>query len=121
MYEPSQIATAYGTRALQATDQTKAVRVAVIDLGGGYLDSDILAAAKCLNCNELASCWWWHPLQSTPGSVRARGQSDVTTSYVKGDGAAVVNLQRDLHGPVTLQIWGSRKIVAFRRAAKLPA
>jgi hypothetical protein len=29
----------------------------------------------------------------------------VTTSYVKGDGAAVVNMQRDLHGPVTLQIY----------------
>jgi subtilase family serine protease len=47
MYAPSQIATAYHTSALQETAVTKAVRVSVIDLGGGYSDSDIQGAANC--------------------------------------------------------------------------
>jgi hypothetical protein len=47
VYAPSQIATAYNTRALQETALTKAVRVSVIDLGGGYSDSDIQGAARC--------------------------------------------------------------------------
>jgi hypothetical protein len=47
MYAPSQIATAYNTRALEETALTKAVRVSVIDLGGGFSDSDIQGAAKC--------------------------------------------------------------------------
>ena len=47
MYAPSQIATAYDTRALQETALTKAVRVSVIDLGGGFSDADIQGAARC--------------------------------------------------------------------------
>ena len=47
VYAPSQIATAYHTSAPQETAVTKAVRVAVIDLGGGYSDSDIQGAANC--------------------------------------------------------------------------
>jgi subtilase family serine protease len=47
VYAPSQVATAYGVSALKETRATRAVRVSVIDLGGGYLDSDILAAARC--------------------------------------------------------------------------
>jgi kumamolisin len=47
IFAPSQIATAYDTSALQETAVTKAVRVSVIDLGGGYSESDIQAAANC--------------------------------------------------------------------------
>jgi subtilase family serine protease len=47
MYAPSQIATAYDTRALQVTPLTMAVRVSVIDLGGGFSQADIQGAARC--------------------------------------------------------------------------
>jgi hypothetical protein len=49
VYAPSQVATAYDTRALHDTATSQAVRVAVIDLGGGYSDSDIQAAARCFH------------------------------------------------------------------------
>ena len=47
VYSPSQVATAYDARALRETATSRAVRVAVIDLGGGYLPSDIERAARC--------------------------------------------------------------------------
>jgi subtilase family serine protease len=47
MYTPSQVATAYDTRALVDRPITRAARVAVIDLGGGFLDSDVQGAARC--------------------------------------------------------------------------
>ena len=47
MYTPSQIARAYNTPPVQETALTDAVRVSVIDLGGGFSDSDIQGAAKC--------------------------------------------------------------------------
>jgi kumamolisin len=49
VYEPSQIATAYDTSALHETAVTRAVRVAVVDLGGGYSESDIQRAARCFH------------------------------------------------------------------------
>jgi kumamolisin len=47
MYTPSQIATAYDAQALVETPETKAVRVSVISLGGGYSPADVAGAAKC--------------------------------------------------------------------------
>jgi kumamolisin len=47
VYAPSQIAAAYNTTALHKTSATEAVRVSVIDLGGGFSDADVQAAAKC--------------------------------------------------------------------------
>lgn len=47
LYAPSQIATAYDASAPRETAAAKAARVSVIDLGGGYLDSDIQQAARC--------------------------------------------------------------------------
>jgi subtilase family serine protease len=47
MYAPSQVATAYGASAVHETATSKAVRVAVIDLGGGYSPSDIWLADRC--------------------------------------------------------------------------
>jgi subtilase family serine protease len=47
VYSPSQVATAYAVPASHETATSKAVRVAVIDLGGGYSDSDIRRAARC--------------------------------------------------------------------------
>jgi subtilase family serine protease len=47
VYSPSQVATAYDTRAFRDTPTSKAVRVAVIDLGGGYSESDVRRAARC--------------------------------------------------------------------------
>jgi kumamolisin len=47
VYAPSQVATAYDARAPRESATTRAVRVAVIDLGGGYSASDIQRAAGC--------------------------------------------------------------------------
>jgi hypothetical protein len=47
IYAPTQVATAYGTTATHATATSRAVRVAVIDLGGGYSPSDIWLADRC--------------------------------------------------------------------------
>ena len=47
IYAPTQVATAYGTSATHETATSKAVRVAVIDLGGGYSPSDIWLADRC--------------------------------------------------------------------------
>ena len=47
MYTPSQIARAYNSVGPQETALTDAVRLSVIDLGGGFSDSDIRGAAKC--------------------------------------------------------------------------
>jgi subtilase family serine protease len=47
MYAPSQIATAYHTRALEDNKTTMAARVSVIDLGGGFKQSDVQGAAQC--------------------------------------------------------------------------
>jgi subtilase family serine protease len=49
VYTPSQVATACDASAPRETATTRAVRVTVIDLGGGYLDSDIQAAARCFH------------------------------------------------------------------------
>jgi subtilase family serine protease len=46
-FAPAQVATAYGLRALQETAITKAVRVSIIDLGGGFSDADVKNAAAC--------------------------------------------------------------------------
>jgi subtilase family serine protease len=47
IYAPSQVATAYDTAALRETATTKAVRAAVIDLGGGYSRPDVNNEAAC--------------------------------------------------------------------------
>jgi hypothetical protein len=47
VYAPSQVATAYDTTALRESAVTRAVRVAVIDLGGGYSNFDLRGAAHC--------------------------------------------------------------------------
>jgi subtilase family serine protease len=47
IYAPTQVATAYGTSATHETATSKAVRVAVIDLGGGYSLSDLWLADQC--------------------------------------------------------------------------
>ena len=47
MYAPSQIATAYHTRALEENKTTLAARVSVIDLGGGFSQGDVQGAAQC--------------------------------------------------------------------------
>jgi kumamolisin len=47
VYTPNQVATAYDVSALRETAASKALRVSVIDLGGGYTNSDIQAAARC--------------------------------------------------------------------------
>jgi subtilase family serine protease len=47
VYAPSQLATAYDTKALHEAAQTRAVRVAVIDFGGGFSDADVQGAATC--------------------------------------------------------------------------
>lgn len=47
IYAPSQLATAYDTRAAHETATSTAVRVAVIDLGGGYSLSDVWLADRC--------------------------------------------------------------------------
>ena len=47
VYAPTQVASAYDARAPHETATTRAVRVAVIDLGGGYSASDIQRAAGC--------------------------------------------------------------------------
>jgi kumamolisin len=49
VYEPSQIATAYDTSSLHDTAVTRAARVAVVDLGGGYSASDLRLAAHCFH------------------------------------------------------------------------
>src|SRR6516225_5286264 len=45
VYAPSQVASAYNVIAPHETATSEAVRVAVIDLGGGYSPSDIWLAA----------------------------------------------------------------------------
>jgi kumamolisin len=47
VYAPTQVASAYDARAPRETRTTQAVRVAVVDLGGGYSGSDIQRAASC--------------------------------------------------------------------------
>jgi subtilase family serine protease len=47
VYTPAQVAEAYHTVAGQETATTAAVRVSVIDLGGGFSDADVKAAATC--------------------------------------------------------------------------
>jgi len=47
VYAPSQVAAAYDTRAVHESATSKAVRVGVIDLGGGYSPSDIRLADRC--------------------------------------------------------------------------
>ena len=47
VYAPSQVASAYNVIAPHETATSEAVRVAVIDLGGGYSPSDIWLAARC--------------------------------------------------------------------------
>jgi kumamolisin len=47
VYTPNQIAAVYNVGALRETVATKALRVSVIDLGGGYSGADIQGAASC--------------------------------------------------------------------------
>jgi subtilase family serine protease len=54
VYSPSQIASVYQTSALKETPTTRAVRVSVIDLGGGFSDADVQAAAKCFGYDPPA-------------------------------------------------------------------
>jgi subtilase family serine protease len=49
VYAPTQVASAYDARAPHESAVTRAVRVAVIDLGGGYSASDIQRAAGCFH------------------------------------------------------------------------
>ena len=47
VFTPLEIATAYRTSAVRESVDTDAARVAVIDLGGGFKESDVEAAAEC--------------------------------------------------------------------------
>jgi kumamolisin len=49
VFTPSQIAAAYGTDKLRAKIPESDVRVAIVDLGGGFDPDDIAAAAECFD------------------------------------------------------------------------
>jgi kumamolisin len=79
MYSPSQIATAYDTHALQETPATDAVRVTVVDLGGGFSENDIEGAAKCFGY--------------TPPSVEIHTGDGITDTIINNNDETELDLQ----------------------------
>jgi subtilase family serine protease len=102
MYAPSQIATAYHTRALQENKTTLAVRVSVIDLGGGFAQGDVQGAAQCFG--YVAPTVEVHTGDGMSGQIH--NNSDETELDLQTMGAFVpggtIQLIEDTNGPASL-------------------
>jgi kumamolisin len=102
MYAPSQIASAYHTRALEENKTTQAVRVSVIDLGGGFSDADVQGAARCFGYG--APSIEVHTGDGMSGQIH--NNSDETELDLQTMGAFVpggtIQLIEDTNGPASL-------------------
>jgi subtilase family serine protease len=102
VYAPTQVATAYDARAPHETATTRAARVAVIALGGGYSPSDIQGASGCFGYAAPRI-----ELQAGDGiSGEIRNNSDETeldlqtlASFVQG---GTIQLVEATNGPASL-------------------
>jgi subtilase family serine protease len=102
IYAPSQIATAYGISSQRESATTRAVRLAVIDLGGGYSESDVRGAASCFGYTPPTI-----DVQTGDGiSGQISNNNDETELDLQTMGAfvpgATIQLIEDTNGPASL-------------------
>jgi subtilase family serine protease len=102
VYAPSQIATAYDTTATHETAASKAARIAVIDLGGGYSPSDIWQADRCFGYAQPIIDV--HTGDGLSGQIRNNNDEtelDLQTVATFAPGATI-QLIEDTNGPTSL-------------------
>ena len=103
VYLPAQIANAYKSIKVGENAATRAARVSVIDLGGGYADADAQGAAKCLGYTPPKI-----QLQTGDGvgSGRIKGNDEETQLDLQTMGAYVpggtIQLIQTTNGPASL-------------------